>query len=176
MGAVQHIALTHLDGSLELQEYRLRDEDFTSFGAEKTDFSFEKLNLLARPAASNFEQPIDYRIKIDLMLVCHLELPPWEEGSRRNRVVERIDVDGILIGAEELAEAQDGADAVSERLIIQDAMYALYDAPLVDYKKRTCGNERQKVSTLLKGDQTAKVNRSAIFQNKNGGKIEGRGV
>lgn len=69
-------ALTHLDGSFKFQEYRLRNEDFARLGAEKADFGLEKLDLFARSAASHLEQPIDYRVKIDLMLVCHLELPP----------------------------------------------------------------------------------------------------
>ncbi len=65
---------THLDRSLELQKYRLGNEDLTGLGAEIADFSLEELNLLTGPAASDFEQTIDYRIKIDLMLVCHLDV------------------------------------------------------------------------------------------------------
>lgn len=37
-----------LNGSLELKQYGLRDEDFTRFGAEIADLGLQKLNLLAR--------------------------------------------------------------------------------------------------------------------------------
>jgi hypothetical protein len=46
---------TDLNGSLKLEEDRLRNEDLASFSAEVADLSLKKLNLLARPAASHLE-------------------------------------------------------------------------------------------------------------------------
>jgi hypothetical protein len=46
---------TDLDGSLKLEEDRLRNEDLTSLGAKVSNLSFKELDLLARPAASHFE-------------------------------------------------------------------------------------------------------------------------
>lgn len=75
----------NLDGSLKLKQDGLRDEDLTSLGAEVTDLGFEELNLLARATASHLEEPINYRVKIDLVLVCHLEKLPWGGTARRSR-------------------------------------------------------------------------------------------
>jgi hypothetical protein len=60
-----------LDGSFELEQNGLRNEDFTGLGAEVADLRLEELDLLAGAAASDLEQPIDYRVEIDLVLVCH---------------------------------------------------------------------------------------------------------
>lgn len=62
---------TYLDRSLELKKDGLGDEDLAGLGAEEADLSLEKLDLLAGAAASDFEQPVDYRVEVDLMLVCH---------------------------------------------------------------------------------------------------------
>lgn len=75
----------NLDGSLKLKQDGLRDENLTSLGAEVTDLGFEELNLLARATASHLEEPINYRVKIDLVLVCHLEKLPWGGTARRSR-------------------------------------------------------------------------------------------
>ena len=45
----------YLDGSLELEEDGLGDEDLAGLGAEITDLSLEELNLLARSATSHLE-------------------------------------------------------------------------------------------------------------------------
>lgn len=60
-----------LDGSLELEQDGLRDEDFAGFGAQVPNLGLEQLDLLSGSAAPHFEKAIDYRIEVDLMLVSH---------------------------------------------------------------------------------------------------------
>ena len=73
-----------LDGSLELKKDRLRNKDLASFGAEIANLSLQQLNLLARAATSNLEEPVEYRVEIDFVLNCHLE-----GLSQRKPTVER---------------------------------------------------------------------------------------
>lgn len=75
---------TYLDGGLKLEEDGLGNEDLTGLGAKITDLRLEKLNLLARAATSHLEKPIDYRVKIDLMLVCHCVRVAWRVFARRD--------------------------------------------------------------------------------------------
>lgn len=79
----------HLDGSLQLKQNGLRDENFAGFGAQVSNLGLEQLNLFAGTAASHFEKAIDYRVEIDLMLVSHSREVPWRELARRYRVVGR---------------------------------------------------------------------------------------
>jgi hypothetical protein len=50
---------TYLDRGFELQKDRLRNEDFTSLGAEETDLRLQELHLLARTAAPHLQKAID---------------------------------------------------------------------------------------------------------------------
>lgn len=75
-------ALSYLDGSLQLEEDGLRNENLASLSAEEANLSLEKLDLLSRPATSDLEQPVNYRIEIDLVLVSHLiDAPRGRDGS-----------------------------------------------------------------------------------------------
>jgi hypothetical protein len=83
---------TNLDGSLELEQNGLGNEDLASLRAEKTNFRFQELDLLARAAAADLEQAIDYRVEIDLMLIGHFstealarEDGPLKRGETRDR-------------------------------------------------------------------------------------------
>lgn len=71
------IRSAYLDRSLELKQYGLRDENLTSLGAEVANLGLEQLHLLAGTASSDLEEPVDYGIKIDLVLVFHLGTRPW---------------------------------------------------------------------------------------------------
>lgn len=74
--------LSYLDGSLQLEEDGLRNENLASLSAEEANLSLEKLDLLSRPATSDLEQPVNYRIEIDLVLVSHLiDAPRGRDGS-----------------------------------------------------------------------------------------------
>lgn len=61
----------YLDRSFKLEKNGLRNEDLARLRAEVSDFRLEKLNLLSGTAASDFEETVDYRIEIDLVLVGH---------------------------------------------------------------------------------------------------------
>lgn len=63
---------TYLDGSLKLEEDGLRDENLSSFCAEKANLGLEQLNLLSRAASTHFQQAINDGIEVYLILVCHL--------------------------------------------------------------------------------------------------------
>jgi hypothetical protein len=63
---------TYLDGSLQLEQNRLRDEDLASFGAKVTNLGLKELNLLTGTTATDLEEPVDYGVEVDFMLVCHL--------------------------------------------------------------------------------------------------------
>jgi hypothetical protein len=69
-----------LDGSLKLKEDGLGDENLAGLGAEEADFRLEELDLLAGAAASDLEEPIDYGVEVDIVLVGHCE-----ELSRQRR-------------------------------------------------------------------------------------------
>jgi hypothetical protein len=74
---------TYLNRSLQLKEDGLRDENLTGLGAQEANLALEELDLLSGPAASDFEQPVNYRVEIDLVLVCHLiDAPRGRNGSR----------------------------------------------------------------------------------------------
>ena len=62
---------TDLDGGLEFEENRLRDEDLAGLGAEVTDLGLQKLDLLPGPAASHFQQSVDDGVQIDVALISH---------------------------------------------------------------------------------------------------------
>ena len=49
----------YLDGSLELQQDGLADEDLTGLGAQEPDFGLQKLHLLAGSAATDLEEAVD---------------------------------------------------------------------------------------------------------------------
>lgn len=68
--------VAYLDRSLKLEKDGLRDENLTSLGAQVADLSLKKLDLLARAASPNLEETVDYRVKVDLMLVRHLLSSP----------------------------------------------------------------------------------------------------
>jgi hypothetical protein len=81
----KHPMETYLDGSLQLEQDGLGDEDLASFGAQVSDLGFEQLDLLSRTAASHLEQAVDYRIEVDLVLVSHSRGIPWRGIARRYR-------------------------------------------------------------------------------------------
>ena len=54
------------------------DEDLSGLLAQVTDFSLEELDLLARPTPSHFEQSIDDRIQINVILIRHGVFPDWD--------------------------------------------------------------------------------------------------
>ena len=49
----------YLDGSLELQQDGLADEDLAGLGAQEPDLRLQELHLLARPAATDLEEAVD---------------------------------------------------------------------------------------------------------------------
>jgi len=61
----------NLNGSLKLEQDGLRNENLAGLSAEETDLRLEELDLLAGAAAADLEQPVDYRVEVDFMLVCH---------------------------------------------------------------------------------------------------------
>lgn len=72
----------YLDGSLELEEDGLGDENLTSLGAEVANLRLEELDLLSGAAASDLEESIDYRVEIDIVLVGHCEGALWQATAR----------------------------------------------------------------------------------------------
>ena len=61
---------TDLYGRLELEENGLRDENLTSLGAQVSNLGLQQLDLLAGPAAADFQQPVYDGIEIHLVF-CH---------------------------------------------------------------------------------------------------------
>lgn len=59
----------------------MRDENFSRLGAKKADFCFQELHLLAGSAASDFQQSVDDRIEVYIVLVRHGFCPLWEGGG-----------------------------------------------------------------------------------------------
>lgn len=49
----------------------MRDKNLAGLGAKVPDLGLEELNLLARAATSHLEEPVDYGIEVDLVLICH---------------------------------------------------------------------------------------------------------
>lgn len=103
--------ISYLNRSFQLKQNWLRDEDLTGFGTEVTDLGLEKLDLLARTAASNLQKAVDYRVEIDFMLVRHLKiLANWADGARL-----RMPMFGILEGSEGLRGwASGGGEVIRE--------------------------------------------------------------
>lgn len=62
---------SYLDGSFKLKKDGLRNEDLASLGAKIANLGLEQLDLLARSAAPHFQEAIDYRVKVDFVLVRH---------------------------------------------------------------------------------------------------------
>lgn len=79
-----------LNWGLELEQYWLRDEDFASFGTEIADLGFQKLNLLARSTAPDLQEPINYGVKVYIILIRHLLLPTMREEGWLSNLGERI--------------------------------------------------------------------------------------
>lgn len=52
-------AITHLDGSFQLEQNGLRDEDLTSLGAEITNLRLQQLHLLPRAATPHLQEAIN---------------------------------------------------------------------------------------------------------------------
>lgn len=83
---------TCLDGCFELEQNGLRDEYLASLGAEVPNLGLKELNLLAGAAAADLQETVDYRVEVDIVVICHgecvcrQELAWWwqreEEGGR----------------------------------------------------------------------------------------------
>lgn len=67
-------SLTYLDGSLELEEDGLGDEDLTSLGAQIADLGLKQLDLLAGAAAPDLEEAVDDGVEVNLVLVRHVSM------------------------------------------------------------------------------------------------------
>ena len=70
---------TCLDRCLELEQYWLRDKDLSSLRAQMTNLVFQKLHLLSRSAASHFQEPLDDRVKVHIILIRH-DFPTGNES------------------------------------------------------------------------------------------------
>lgn len=78
----------YLDGSFELKQNGLGDEDLAGLCAKVADLSLEKLDLLAGTAAPHLEEAVDYGVEIDVVLVRHgfnLSIPPSTETVPKAR-------------------------------------------------------------------------------------------
>lgn len=75
---------TYLDGRLEFEQYRLRDENLSGLGAQIADLSLQQLDLLPRPAASHLQEPVYDGIQVHLILCrhCHRLLLADGEDAR----------------------------------------------------------------------------------------------
>ena len=62
---------THLDWSLQLKQYWLRNEDLSRFRAKIANLCFQQLYLFAWSASSHLQQAVDDRVQIYLVLVGH---------------------------------------------------------------------------------------------------------
>jgi hypothetical protein len=62
---------TYLDRSFQLKEDGLRDEDLAGLCTKIANLGLKKLHLLSGTAATDLEQPVDYGVEIDFVLVCH---------------------------------------------------------------------------------------------------------
>lgn len=71
--------LTYLDGGLEFEEDRLRNENLTGLSAEVTDLGLKQLDLLAGAAATDLEKAVDYRVQIDIVVICHADYVGCQE-------------------------------------------------------------------------------------------------
>lgn len=68
----------YLDGSLELEEDGLRDEDLATLSAKVANLSLEELDLLAGAAAANLKKAVYDGVEIDIVLVRHV----WRLGFK----------------------------------------------------------------------------------------------
>lgn len=64
----------YLYRGFELEKDGLRDEDLTSLGAEITNLSLQKLDLLSRPATANLEESVNDGVQVHFCLIGHDEL------------------------------------------------------------------------------------------------------
>jgi hypothetical protein len=112
---------TYFDGSLELEEDGLRDENLASLGAQIPDLGLKQLDLLAGAATTDLQEPVNYRVKINFVLVCHLcevlgsrrgggQRMWWMlESARRGRCARRtrgeLRLDGVYQGVDTLLQA-----------------------------------------------------------------------
>ena len=64
-------AVTHLDWSLQLKQYWLRNEDLSRFRAKIANLCFQQLYLFAGSASSHLQQAVDDGVQIYLVLVGH---------------------------------------------------------------------------------------------------------
>lgn len=62
---------THLDWSLQLKQYWLRNEDLSRFRAKIANLCFQQLYLFAWSASSHLQQAVDDGVQIYLVLVGH---------------------------------------------------------------------------------------------------------
>jgi hypothetical protein len=67
--------MSHLNGSLELEQDGLGDEDLAGLGAEIADLGLQQLDLLAWAAAPHLQEAVDYGIEVDVVLVRHCRIP-----------------------------------------------------------------------------------------------------
>lgn len=63
----------YLDGCFQLQQDRLRYEDFSCLGTEETNLRLQELDLLSRPATPHFQKTINDRVQVHF-LVSHDEV------------------------------------------------------------------------------------------------------
>lgn len=83
--------VAHLNRSLELEQDWLGDEYLAGLGAKVSDLGLKQLDLLARTAATDLQEPVDYRVQINVMLICHGGFggPPVAGGRGQRREEER---------------------------------------------------------------------------------------
>jgi hypothetical protein len=81
----------YLDRSLELEQDGLGDEDLAGLGAKVSNLGLEQLDLLARTAATDLQEPVDYGVQINIMLICQGRFggPPVAGGRGQRREEER---------------------------------------------------------------------------------------
>lgn len=90
----------YLDRGLKLEENGLGDEDLTSLCAQETDFGLKQLDLLAGATATDLQKSVDYRVQINIVLICHCvcvgrQKLAWEWLRGRRRVTRRKGWDAL---------------------------------------------------------------------------------
>lgn len=103
--------LAYLNRSLELKQDGLGDEDLAGLSAKVSNLSLEQLDLLARATAPDLQEPVDYRVQINVMLICHGDCgePPVGGGRRQRREEERTRRRGwFALGPDEVSRNQAG--------------------------------------------------------------------
>jgi hypothetical protein len=113
----------------------LGDEDLTCLGAQIPDFGFKQLNLFPWSASANFQQSIDDRVEVHLVLIGHggfasggaqrrrMKWAVTSDGSRRVEDRRRI---GKRVSAKDTASLR-RCDQIS----IAIKMVVLWQAPTV---------------------------------------------